>query len=64
MKGLGFKGEKPNSGPKTSKFDVLKVIRYVVLYKIKAKKSCLLSSGLIIFLIRELKRLKQEIMLL
>ena len=45
MKGLGFIGENPDSGPKTSKFDVLKVVCYVVLYKIKAKKSCLLSSG-------------------
>ena len=54
MKGLGFIGEKPNSGSKTSKFDVLKVVHYVVLYKIKAKKSYLLSSGLFIFLIQEL----------
>ena len=54
MKGLGLIGEKPNSGSKTSKFDVTKVIRYIVLYEMKAKKSYLLSSGLIIFLIQEL----------
>ena len=58
MKGLEFIDEKPNNGSKTGKFDVPKVIRHVILYKIKAKKSYLLSSKLIIFLIQ---RLKQEI---
>ena len=38
MKGLGFIDEKPNSGSKTGKFDVPKVVCHVVLYKIKAKK--------------------------
>ena len=54
MKGLEFTDENSNSGSKTRKFDVPKVIHHVILYKIKAKKSYLLSSGLIIFSIQEL----------